>query len=224
MSTRYAFPSIYLAPTTVQITRLRKIVSDYGRHLEDEADKEAKMAAAASVPAATSIPPATTKRRARPSSNLWSSQPETFVSEDTLVRNHARDAAEKEATGSGKRVRVPSRKALEASGQVAPEAPQLMTAEQKAQRDQVNQQRALQRKMYKRAGFTPGTVLEASPVGIPAMTASADVVDGGDDIGQGGGEGEGGEGGGGGEEPQVDREWYRVPPAMLSVPPVQEQM
>ena len=204
------FPPTYLAPTPVQITLLRKIVSDYDRHLKDKAEKEAKKAAAAAVPAATSIPPATTARRARPSSDLWSSQPETFVSEDTLVRKHARDAAEKEATGSGKRVRLPSRKAREASGQVAPEAPQLMTAEQKAQRDQVNQRRALQRKAYRRAGFTPGTVLEASPVGIPAMTASADVMDGGDDIGQGGGEG-----GGGGEEPQVDRGWHRVPPAVL---------
>lgn len=75
------------------------------------------------------------------------------------ARESARVAAE--ASGSGRRARAPSRKALEASGKMKNEGVQWMTKDKKNEQARLHRELREQRKAAAAAGLKAGQVIEA---------------------------------------------------------------
>ncbi|CAM9872186.1 unnamed protein product [Ectocarpus sp. 12 AP-2014] len=129
----------------------------------------------------------------------------------------AREAAKKEAAarGGGRRPRAPSRRALEASGQLKHDGAQWMTRERKAEEARFKAELREQRRQYKAVGLKSGVVLEA----FVAEAAGTGTV--GDD----GGNGVAGELGVGSAATKHGRDpaWQKVSPKMLAASPEQEQ-
>lgn len=138
-------------------------------------------------------------------------------SDEILVLKQAREAAKKEAeaSGGGRRPRAPSRRALEASGQMKGEGAQWMTKEKRAEQARVMAELRDQRKRNRAAGLKIGVVAEvlmetAEPAAAAAVTGTAVSTDSGDV-------------GGGGGAPVVERAepvlgdaaWQKVSPALL---------
>ncbi|CAM9571152.1 unnamed protein product [Ectocarpus sp. 12 AP-2014] len=129
----------------------------------------------------------------------------------------AREAAKKEAaaSGGGRRPRAPSRRALEASGQLKHDGAQWMTRERKAEEARFKAELREQRRQYKAAGLKSGVVLEA----FVAEAAGTGTV------GDGVGNGVAGELGVGSATTKHGRDpaWQKVSPKMLVASPEQEQ-
>ncbi|CAB1113223.1 unnamed protein product [Ectocarpus sp. CCAP 1310/34] len=105
-------------------------------------------------PADTIVPPP--QPTSRPSDGM-------APSVEMLILRQAREAAktEAEASGSGRRPRAPSRRALEASGRLRGDGAQWMTREKKAEQARVNSELRKKRKESREAGLKVGVVLEA---------------------------------------------------------------
>ncbi|CBN78587.1 expressed unknown protein [Ectocarpus siliculosus] len=129
----------------------------------------------------------------------------------------AREVAKKEAaaSGGGRRPRAPSRRALEASGQLKHDGAQWMTRERKAEEARFKAELREQRRQYKAAGLKSGVVLEAF-VAEAAGTGTA---------GDGVGGGVAGELGVGSATTKHGRDpaWQKVSPGILAASPEQEQ-
>ncbi|CAN0138040.1 unnamed protein product [Ectocarpus sp. 6 AP-2014] len=129
----------------------------------------------------------------------------------------AREAAKKEAaaSGGGRRPRAPSRRALEASGQLKHDGAQWMTRERKAEEARFKAELREQRRQYKAAGLKSGVVLEA----FVAEAAGTGTV------GDGVGGGVAGEIGVGSATTKHGRDpaWQKVSPEMFAASPEQEQ-
>ncbi|CAM9138690.1 unnamed protein product [Ectocarpus sp. 13 AM-2016] len=129
----------------------------------------------------------------------------------------AREAAKKEAAASGgrRRPRAPSRRALEASGQLKHDGAQWMTRERKAEEARFKAELREQRRQYKAAGLKSGVVLEA----FVAEAAGTGTV------GDGVGNGVAGELGVGSAPTKHGRDpaWQKVSPKLLAASPEQEQ-
>ena len=97
------------------------------------------------------------------------------------TRESARAAAE--ASGSGRRARVPSRKALEASGKLKNEAIQWLTKEKKEEEAKRTRELKAQKKAAAVAGLKAGQVIEAAAIGdmgggtSPYTSGSGDEVE-----------------------------------------------
>lgn len=89
-----------------------------------------------------------------------------------------REAArlEAEAKGEGRRPRAPSRRALEASGRMADQGPQLLTTEVKEELAEASNQVRERRKMSKAAGLKAGMVLEEVVETMPTGAGASDGV------------------------------------------------
>ncbi|CAM9300651.1 unnamed protein product [Ectocarpus fasciculatus] len=161
-----------------------------------------------SAPAANSLPSPT--NRSGDTSGM-------APSVEFLLLRQAREAAKREAaaSGGGRRPRAPSRRALEASGQLKNDGAQWMTRERKEEQARFNAELRKQRRQYKAAGLKSGVVLEA----FVAEAAETGTVDGGvgGDIA--------GEFGTGSAKTKHGRDpaWQKVSPAMISASPEQEQ-
>ncbi|CBN75860.1 hypothetical protein Esi_0182_0062 [Ectocarpus siliculosus] len=113
-----------------------------------------KLTSKAEEPADTMAPPP--QPTSRPSEGM-------APSVEMLILRQAREAAktEAEASGGGRRARAPSRRALEASGQLKGDGAQWMTREKKAEQARVNTELREKRKKSREAGLKVGVVLEA---------------------------------------------------------------
>ncbi|CAM9460081.1 unnamed protein product [Scytosiphon promiscuus] len=143
-------------------------------------------------------------------------------SAEILLVRRAREAAKREAEagGGGRRPRAPSRRALEASGRMTGTGAQWMTREKKAEEARMNAELREERKQYRAAGLKVGVVLEAF---VPEAAAAGAVGSGsvsGVGVGVGGGSAETAKEA---VMPIVDPGWHKVPPAVLSAPPLQPQ-
>lgn len=83
------------------------------------------------------------------------------------------------ASGSGRRARAPSRKALEASGRLRNEGLQWLTREKKAEQTKLKRQLKEERKAAAVAGLKAGHVIEtfAAPVAVASMAVEGGGVD-----------------------------------------------
>lgn len=93
------------------------------------------------------------------------------------------------ATGSGRRARAPSRKALEASGKMSSEGAQWMTREKKEEQARAKRELKEQRRAAAAAGLKAGHVIEACAVPV------AGGAEGGEGAGESGDHGAGDRGG-----------------------------
>lgn len=155
-----------------------------------------------------------------PSTNRLADTSGMSPSVELLVLKQAREAAkrEAEASGSGRRPRAPSRRALEASGRMKDEGAQWMTREKKAEQARAQKELREQRRQYRAAGLSVGVVVEAYVAnGTAAATGTGDGTVGG-----------GGSGGGGAGLPDPahgEPGWQKVSPALLTAlpPPLRGQ-
>lgn len=120
----------------------------------------------ASTSATTTMPPPAPTNRSTEAAGM-------APSAEILLLRQARETAKKEveATGSGKRPRAPSRRALEASGRMNDQGAQWMTRKQKAEETRVKTELREKRKQSKAAGLKLGVVLEEI-IGGAAGTAA----------------------------------------------------
>ncbi|CAB1113256.1 unnamed protein product [Ectocarpus sp. CCAP 1310/34] len=123
-----------------------------------------KSTSEAKEPADTTAPPP--QPTSRPSDGM-------APSVEMLILRQAREAAktEAEASGSGRRPRAPSRRALEASGRLRGDGAQWMTREKKAEQARVNSELRKKRKESREAGLKVGVVLEAFVPRAPSRRA-----------------------------------------------------
>jgi len=160
----------------------RRARSTSSRSMPNTANPAAGASASASLSSALAH-----TTHAPPPDQVWGRKPE-------LVRDKVREEAERAAASRGGRVRMPSKRAREASGQEPDEeAPQLMSSKQRIEQQQKAQCLRKQRKEYIDASFPPGVVL-----GVCAT-----------------GRGAGGSGGAA-QGAETNREWERVSSGVLS--------
>lgn len=121
------------------------------------------------------------------------------VESGVLKRTRAAKA-EADESGSGRRPRAPSRKALEAQGRIKNDAAQWMTKDIKEADARQKKEMREQRRRSKAAGLRAGVVLELYTVGTSAAATNEERIDGnsggGDDGGSGSSIGSGSSGGG----------------------------
>ncbi|CBJ32965.1 conserved unknown protein [Ectocarpus siliculosus] len=113
-----------------------------------------------------------TNTAASPSHLRTAGQSALAPSDDMRLLQNARQSAHEEASGSGRRARVPSRKVLEASGKMADETAQWMTKEKKEEQARINKRFRAQRKAAAAAGLKIGEVIEATA--SPAARAESE--------------------------------------------------
>ena len=106
--------------------------------------------------------------------------PSVEINVPKKIRESARAAAE--ASGSGRRARVPSRKALEATGKLKNEGTQWLTKEKKEEEAKRMRELKAQRKAAAAAGLRAGQVIEAVAVGGMGGGTSADAGGRGDGV------------------------------------------
>ena len=106
--------------------------------------------------------------------------PSVEINVPKKTRESARAAAE--TSGSGRRVRVPSRKALEATGKLKNEGIQWLTKEKKEEEAKRMRELKAQRKAAAGAGLRAGQVIEAVAVGGMGGGTSADAGGRGDGV------------------------------------------
>ncbi|CAM9802249.1 unnamed protein product [Ectocarpus sp. 6 AP-2014] len=108
-------------------------------------------------------------------------------SDDMRLLQNARQSAHEEASGSGRRARVPSRKVLEASGKMADETAQWMTKEKKEEEARINKKFRAQRKAAAAAGLKIGEVIEATASPAPRAESEEEGLGSGGTSIRGGG-------------------------------------
>ena len=102
---------------------------------------------------------------------------------NVLKENGGSAGASSEASGSGRRARFPSRKALEASGKLKKEAVQWLTKEKREEEAKRMKELKAQRKAAAAAGLKAGQVIEAVAIGGMRGGTSADTGGNGDGVG-----------------------------------------
>ncbi|CAB1111462.1 unnamed protein product [Ectocarpus sp. CCAP 1310/34] len=111
---------------------------------------------------------------ASPSHRRTAGQSALAPSDDMRLLRNARQSAHEEASGSGRRARVPSRKVLEAAGKMADETAQWMTKEKKEEQARINKKFRAQRKAAVAAGPKIGEVIEATASPSPRVESEED--------------------------------------------------
>ncbi|CAN0318101.1 unnamed protein product, partial [Ectocarpus sp. 4 AP-2014] len=124
---------------------------------------------------------------ASPSPLRTAGQSALAPSDDMRLLQKARQSAHEEASGSGRRARVPSRKVLEASGKMADETAQWMTKERKEEQARINKKFRAQRKAATAAGLKIGEVIEATASPAPRVEGEEEGLESGGTSVRGGG-------------------------------------